>query len=431
MKKSIYYILSLISVLFFTAACENSAVDDLTGKYKAPENVAITSMADAGVEKVESQRVFTVSLTGDANISFAFVGNRYFLQATEFTPGSRSQLTNNTYIVDESYADVAGSRIALSQGNVNVEKDGDNYRIYGIVWLQDGNILKFDATGTLHYEDDAPVISEYTYSVTTEDSGNDVLTHQIVLTDKQDATIAMFSVRTAADATSLAGTYRVVDVATALTPSPGQAVPGVDLSMFGISVGGTYYVEDGKLFLVSEGILVITESNGMLTFEMSSVTSATSAGEAGSQISLLFQNVPQSPDYKFTQVDTLEDAAPGVYTHLLTFTDKRSNTVAGLALRNNEADSVTGEYTVSDALSAAVPAAGQAVPGTDLSMFGLGILGTWFNDEGSVYLISAGNVTVTQSGDIITVNLTDIVSADETGNAGTKSTLTFQAKKQI
>lgn len=425
-----YTLFASLFLLAFTA-CEDGAVDDLTGKYRAPETVSITSMTDVGVEKVDAKRIFNVSLTGSENITLAFVGSRYFLQASEFTPGSRSAMGNNTYLLEDSYAEVAGTRMAITEGNVNVEKDGDNYHIYGIVWVTDGNALKFDATGTLVYEDDAPTVSDYSYAVATEDSGNGIYSHQITLTDKSGETVALFTVRNAVEATSLAGTYQVVDIMSAFVPAVGQAVPGFDLSAMGLGTGGTCYIENGKSYLITAGTLVITESDGLLSFEMTGIESATSDGETGTQSALSFLNVPKDIDMTFTQIDTPEEAAEGVYSHIVTVLDKSGNAVAGFTLRNGDAADASGEYTIVDAMSAMAPAVGQAVPGTDLSILGLGILGVYYVEGGTPFLASAGKIVVSQSGDVITLSLTDLVSADGTGNAGTKTAMTIQAKKQI
>ena len=425
--RKIYSIIGLICTACMLWSCTDDAVDELTGKYRAPEAISVSGIADGGVEKLDNFRVFTVELNGSQKISIAFTGNRYYLHENSYTPNNSGVLTNNTYIKTASYVETTSGRDYFESGTVRVYKDGDNYRIGGIVWLTSGNVIEFEGNGTIVYIDDAPVVSDYVYDDAVNAEDNGILTHNITLTDKSGNPVAVISVRTDATAKSLAGTYKVVDFATAIIPAAGQAVLGIDLSAMGFGVMGTLYHEDGKVYFITGGTIVITEENGMLSFELTDIVSATGDGTPGTRNSLTFLNVPKAANLLFSQLVAAEDTAPGVFSHFLTISDKEGNVVAGLTVRNESDSDATGEYTVVDALTVMTPAAGQAVPGTDLSAFGLGILGAYYVENGTNYLLTGGKISVVQDGDRLTVEITDAVSADSSGNAGTQSSLSFTA----
>lgn len=204
---------------------------------------------------------------------------------------------------------------------------------------------------------------------------------------------------------------------------------GIDLSAMGFGVMGTLYQEDGKVYYITGGTIVITEENGMLSFELTDIVSATGDGEPGTSNSLTFLNVPKAVNLLFSQLVAVEDGAPGIFSHFLAITDKEGNAIAGLTVRNESDSDATGEYTVVDAVTMMAPAAGQAVPGTDLSAFGMGIIGAYYVENGMNYLLTGGKISVVQDGDRLTVEITDAVSADSSGNAGTQSSLSFTAAR--
>lgn len=156
--KKIKYL--LMSVLIAATSCSESAIDDLQGIYKAPDDCQFTSAKSVSVDKIDKGlRVFDVNFTssnGDV-LNMKFVGDTYFLAGAAFTPAEAGALKKGNYIIGNggsSYTPSGSSAKTINRGQVILGKEGDNYTISGTAWLEDGNVIRLHGGGTLVYEPD-------------------------------------------------------------------------------------------------------------------------------------------------------------------------------------------------------------------------------------------------------------------------------------
>ncbi len=161
--KKIQYI--LMTLLLGAASCSESAIDDLQGIYKAPDDCQFNSAKSISVEKIEKGlRVFDVNFSssnGDV-LNMKFVGDSYFLSAAAFTPANAGEVKKGNYIIGNggsSFIPNGSTPKAISRGQVIVAKEGDNYTLSGTAWLEDGNVIRLHGGGTLVYEPDPEPIA--------------------------------------------------------------------------------------------------------------------------------------------------------------------------------------------------------------------------------------------------------------------------------
>lgn len=421
MKHYIQTLLLCLCVGLGLASCADDDRDELTGMYEAPSLIEADNVVDEGRVKLEEGYVFHVLIPSTDNLHLAFAGNKYYLEGGSYGVYSSSTLQASTILADSSYVERNGERRYLDHGTVSVAQTDSLYAFTGIVWLNDGSAFKINASGKLVYIDDAPVISPYSYKDEATLASADVMNHQLSLYDADGNRVALVGIRTAVNATTLAGEYNITSQ---LDPAAaGQAVPGFDLSILGLGKFGTIFVEDGTEYLVQSGTIRISEKDGLLSIDITNMASVTADGGTATTTSLSFQNVPKLSPYTATDAVNEETGSSGIYTHNVTLRDESGNVAASFALRNASATAgdVVGDYVVADAVTSATPAAGQAVMGIDLSILGLGNLGCYLVDGGSTYYVQSGNISVKSINGKLYITGTDIVSATGSGAQGSTS----------
>ena len=172
MKMNIKSFFATLLALVTLSACTEPAIDDLTGKYPAPEDLTLSLLSQ---ERVKGEKVHNFNLTlategvtlnGDAYagsgnvLDIKFVGNTYSLGATTYSPKAADAAKNGNYIVGEggsTYYTVengVATPVAIESGNITVAKVENDYEIYGTVWLAnaDKTAVKFEATANIVYE---------------------------------------------------------------------------------------------------------------------------------------------------------------------------------------------------------------------------------------------------------------------------------------
>lgn len=149
-----------MAVLLAGSSCAESAIDDLHGIYKAPEDCKFTSAQSISVEKIDKGlRIFDVNFTttdGDI-LNMKFVGDSYFLPASAFTPSSVNDVKKGNYVIGNggsSFIPKGSSPVSLTRGQVIVAKNGDDYTLSGTAWLENGNVIRLNGGGVLLYEAD-------------------------------------------------------------------------------------------------------------------------------------------------------------------------------------------------------------------------------------------------------------------------------------
>lgn len=163
---------ALLALATLSACTTEPAIDDLTGKYPAPEELSLSLLSQ---DRVKGEKVHNFNLTfategvtlnGEAYegtgkvLALQFVGNTYSLGATTYSPKAADAAKNGHYIVGEggstyySIENGVATPVAIESGNITVEKVENDYEIYGTVWLAnaDKTAVKFEATATIAYE---------------------------------------------------------------------------------------------------------------------------------------------------------------------------------------------------------------------------------------------------------------------------------------
>ncbi|MCE5332457.1 MAG: hypothetical protein LLF95_10030 [Bacteroidales bacterium] len=308
---------NILKVIFFAViasftSCNESSLDDLTGKYPPPTDYAFTNLFAQQVQKLKGKRIFTLKIatnsvaatfneqtgsytyTGSGNyISIDFVGKTYFLETGAYTIAANEtakagnyiagydtemfgvQFTNRgTCFFDVTNGTETGAKVTA--GTLNVTKNGDNYTISGVLAMNNGKFIRINYSGVVIFPEDQPV---YTYSVEVSSpyawtadgtTWNPVAGSQLSkITVKSDgAAVAYFEIVTAVNPSSLSGTYPVSGM---ITDANGSVVQGmyVDLSAYvpGLIIeSGSYLLDDDTKQYISSGNLTVVDNGGVLTF---------------------------------------------------------------------------------------------------------------------------------------------------------------------
>ena len=266
------------------AACDNNAIDPLSGKYPEPERHALEAVLSMQTEKGESLRTFRLEL-GEAGryLSIEFTGNRmnYFLAPGAYTPAGRNEAKAGNYVTaDESGGGTwwvtPEARRKLVDGTIFVELEGETYTIRGVAALDDRSIIRIAYKGVIAFEADPPSFS-YSVEVTkpyawTADGTTYIPVEGSQLNrlsvSSEGQSFACFEIVTEADPPSLTGTYPVKAV-----NSPERAIVQgqyLNLAWFGLPFdmvveSGSYYLEGESKMFIREGNIRITDNNGTLS----------------------------------------------------------------------------------------------------------------------------------------------------------------------
>lgn len=307
MKKIVQSFAYIIALLLLFAACEESAIDPLTGKYPAPTEYTLSSLlGQSMVKQKNGSRIFTVmmgtdgvtsnydeasqsySFSGDGHfISINLIGKQYFLDQGTYGVATNDKAKAGNYIAgsDNSgtqFFTVSGSTtspLGIIGGNIWVEMsptDSSFYEISGTLTLSDESLIRIDFQGNILYEPDV-YIPTYTYTdekVTPALGGAQGTTpidgstmHKLTIY-ADDVMFAYLEVVADANAASIAGTYTIKDGINAI----GQINNGYYLDFTwwggaGTMEGGTYYIEDEQKMFIREGagVITIVDNDGKLT----------------------------------------------------------------------------------------------------------------------------------------------------------------------
>ena len=279
-------IAAVIALVGFSACSEPDAIDGLTGKYKEPQALSLTTIESLGKEVDNAGlRHFIVKLSGGSdNLVFEFVGNDYFLQSVIFTPATQEVAGKNSYILEKSSYN--GS--ILTRGNIIVSStDNENYVISGIVWASDGSIVDFSVEGVLKYEPDIvkiePIVCSGSistsplYGTDTNVNWGPIERHyQNIITaiDAEHNVLARFDAYTDTQET-LTGVYQVIgNTYAANIMNNGWA--------WEESFGGTILYSKGVAYYVTAGTITIEDNgDGLLLISSTDAVCADTKGNPG------------------------------------------------------------------------------------------------------------------------------------------------------
>ena len=408
MKKTINILLAVTLIGIALSSCQKSAVEPLSGKYAPAQKLSGVEIINGGVSDADGYSIFSVTSQG---INLQFTGTGWFLAPGNYAvaaqPGDMDVL-------------LAGSTIngkTLESGAVSVTKDGDSYGISGTLWLTDGSVYKIDAAGTLHYEE---VVVVPNYYFTLADYTNDEGVkrgYNLTLANLDGSPAGNLLIITNG---KIAQSYEIVgDVTTA---DNGLASVGMDLSAFfglpaGSFVAGSYFYEDGKMYILYGGTIKITGDESIaFDIEISNIVATGVDGSAYSGSSIRFETVAEQPPIPVPDPVTLtlegwsaeysfkDNAEAGTRDHTLSLKDASGSDAGQILVTTTVLDGINGSFEV----ATDTDKIGRYTAGADLSIFGLGMIGSYVTVFGANYAISGGTMAISSDSETISVSVTDL-----------------------
>lgn len=257
MKKFIYTLAMILGVGLLSTSCSQDYLDDLTGKYTVPEEVTFNTATYTRTLEGTNFHFNVVLSNGSQTLNIEFVDDKYYLTESTFYNHSAAGSAKGHFVTETT--NFNGTACASENGMVFIKKSGDDYKIFGHVWLNDGKIVKANWSGKLTFEEYIPDFG-YTYSMTSAPMADaaGVLDNTLQLFNGS-ALLAniQFSTYEGAD---IAGTYPISSTYNAAN----LANNGFDLRGWGIPFfGGTYVVtSSGTENFLTAGEVEITAKNG-------------------------------------------------------------------------------------------------------------------------------------------------------------------------
>lgn len=284
----------LMAVALVSVSCIDSELDPLEGIYPSAKEVKLTSLQRSETHKDDKGRgVFDLELTdGSTPIRFTFIGSKYYLPAGVYTQAPDASAKDGNFVLETT--SVAGK--AVKQGSITVNKNDDNYSLYGVLFLEDGTIVKPSWKGELQYvKPELPPLG-YTFTVADPADVTDassavvagVKSNVVTLNDLDGNFAAQFNLILKEGVTDLVGRYSVKEYAS----DPYSAGNGFDLGIyFGMNPGdyviGSYYKKDGEVVIIEPGDLIeVYMEEGLYVFE----------GNSGFQFVAKPYEKPDQPD---------------------------------------------------------------------------------------------------------------------------------------
>lgn len=242
------------------AACTRPSIDELSGKYAAPTELAVAgASATVTAEPAGDFTYITVKIGSGFDVKFA--SKKYYLVPTIYYLNPEQGIKAGMYL--EGASKVNGK--AITFGSINVDAtalDEDETRfechIYSTVQTGENERTKFDWTGILEFEKPEVAEADYIFTETLGEAADEkgvvtpgAVKHTITLF-KDNAPAGGLELITAAGA-GIVGHYDVMSYANV----PGKAGNGyyMDLSSWGMGIisGGSYLIVDGQFVAVEAG----------------------------------------------------------------------------------------------------------------------------------------------------------------------------------
>lgn len=260
-------------------ACTKPAIDELSGMYAAPSEVALAN-ATATVEAEQNGDFTYITVKIGNAFDVKFASKKYYLVPTTYYLNPENGIKAGMYL--EGASKVNGK--AITFGSINVDAtalDEDEtkfqYHIYSTVETGDNERAKFDWNGVIEFEKPKKVGADYIFVDTLGDAVDaqgtvtpGAVKHNIVLYQGTEKAGGLELI-TAAGA-DIAGHYDVMSYANV----PGKAGNGfyMDLSAYGMGIisGGSYLMVEGQFVAVEEGQSIdvtIDPSTGFYTVKTS------------------------------------------------------------------------------------------------------------------------------------------------------------------
>ena len=405
MKKLIYTIAIMAMMASLLASCEKSAIDPLSGGYPAATQLNGVTFTDGGRTTEDGLYVFDVQ-SGSFDLYFA--GRSWYLGEGTYNladaPGGGVLLNRST---------VNGK--SLTKGSLNVFKNGNEYEIDGTVWLSDNEPVQIKSHGTLVYEE-VIVTPKYYYTLSDYEDNGVKRGYNMELTDLQGNPAANFLLVTNG---SVAQTYTIGDPGLA---DNGVASYGADIGViFGLPAGslimGSYFYEDGKMWLLASGTVEVSGDENMYTVALSGITAADLDGTPYVGDSKLFENAVQPAPVEPVTL-TLEgwsatysykdNADAGTREHTLALKDSFGGEAGKIIVNTTVLGGINGTFEA----STDTEKIDRYAAGADYSVFGLGIIGSYVSVLGTAFPISGGTMTISSNAETVSVSVEGLTGID-------------------
>ena len=336
-----------------------------------------------------------------------------------------------------SYLVIDGKQYLIAGGTLTVSSQGETFSITLADPVVSGlNASSIELTGlTLEVEPEKPaedVVYEvkggtYTYVTAPKSDAEGIIEHTFSFKDAEGNAVGQILIFSANETYTGAWPF----LAATGTPAPGNFVGGMelDLSAFGMGVStlGSYFIKDGKTYLLNAGTAIVAEEGGKLGVLISGVQAATgaSAGSEASDVTVL--SFSEMEAYVPPVVSDAVTVEGGTYTvssedkesvteYTIQFSDTEGNLVAQTVLRTAKGAALeSGAFTVAEE--------GEQ-PGTyvfGLDFFGMMNIGTYYIKDGKTYYVTGGTLNFVDLFTIYGLTIENAVAADGEGNPGAAS----------
>lgn len=404
--KLFHKIFAAVAGMMALSSCVESAIDPLDGSIPAPTVVTMTEVTNSEASKDENgRRLFVLDLTDGTNTLHAtFVGNKYYLTKNTYTKATDAAAKNGNFIIDGK---TTVNNKKVIDGTIALTVAESTYGMNALLFLEDGTAYKIAWTGELIYENDEPetpgntigayYVEKVEQSMNWRDNQNPVAiegmeTHTLTLTNEAGETIGGFELVLAAGTTSLAGEWTCQSY-----PDKDHLMGNgyaIDMGEWGFYVGGSYLKDGDDYITVNEGdkFTVTDLGNGVYKFDGTFTITIAPVGyvPGAPEVLTMTEKVEQTIDGMTYQ------PVAGVETHTITLT-KGEEVVAVFSLLKEEGTTeIAGEYSCEEYASAP----GLMGNGFDGSLWGIGIIGSYYYENGELILIQPGtSLTVTKNAD--------------------------------
>lgn len=336
-----------------------------------------------------------------------------------------------------SYLVIDGKQYLIGGGTLTVSSQGETFSITITDPVVSGlNASSIELSGLkLETEPEQPkedVVYEvkggtYTYATAPKADAEGIIEHTFSFKDAEENAVGQILIFSANE------TYTGVwpFLAATGTPAPGNFVGGMELDLSSIGLGvttlGSYFIKDGKTYLLNAGNAIVAEEGGKLSVLITGVEAATgaSAGSEASDVTVL--SFSEMEAYVPPVVSDAFTVEGGTYTissedkesvteYTIQFSDTEGNLVAQTVLRTAKGAALeSGTFTV----------AGEGEqPGTyvfGLDFFGMMNIGTYYIKDGKTYYVTGGTLNFVDFFTIYGLTIENAVAADGEGNPGATS----------
>ena len=336
-----------------------------------------------------------------------------------------------------SYLVIDGKQYLIGGGTLTVSSQGETFSITITDPVVSGlNASSIELSGLkLETEPEQPkedVVYEvkggtYTYATAPKADAEGIIEHTFSFKDAEGNAVGQILIFSANE------TYTGVwpFLAATGTPAPGNFVGGMELDLSSIGLGvttlGSYFIKDGKTYLLNAGNAIVAEEGGKLSVLITGVEAATgaSAGSEASDVTVL--SFSEMEAYVPPVVSDAFTVEGGTYTvssedkesvteYTIQFSDASGNLVAQTVLRTAKGAALeSGTFTV----------AGEGEqPGTyvfGLDFFGMMNIGTYYIKDGKTYYVTGGTLNFVDFFTIYGLTIENAVAADGEGNPGATS----------